>query len=135
MSESKLIDGELLFDTNAASGLIRRSAPLVAAIAPSCKVVLPLPVVGELLYGAHHAGNPQAQLARVRSFVARTAILVPDSSTAEEYGRIKADLRMRGQMIPENDLWIAAIAAQHGLPVLTRDGHFSYVTVITVATW
>ena len=135
MSESKLIEGEILFDTNAASGLIRRSAPLVAAIAPSCKVILPLTVVGELLYGAHHAENPGVQLSRVRSFVARTAIVAADAVTAEEYGRIKADLRMRGQMIPENDVWIAAIAVQHGLPVLTRDRHFSNVTLLSVVSW
>jgi predicted nucleic acid-binding protein len=34
---------------------------------------------------------------------------------------------MRGTPIPTNDIWIAALAMQHGLPLYTRDAHFSSV--------
>ena len=47
--------------------------------------------------------------------------------TASLYGTIKANLRKKGKPIPENDIWIAAIAMQHDLTLLTRDRHFEAV--------
>jgi predicted nucleic acid-binding protein len=48
------------------------------------------------------------------------------------YARIYRDLERRGQMIPVNDIWIAAIALETGLPVLARDEHFSRVHGLSV---
>lgn len=135
MNESTRIRGDVIFDTNAASGLIRQLPDLMQVVDSSCRVHLPLAVVGELLYGANCAPNPERQLARVRSFAARSTVLFPDQLTAEVYGRIKTALRLKGRMIPENDLWIAATAIQHGLPVLTQDSHFKEVPGITHLTW
>ena len=108
MSESRPISGKALFDTNAARGLIRRIPLLIAALDPECEVILPLAVVGELLYGAEHAANPDRQRTRVLEFVSRAAVLLPDEHTAGHYARIRADLRRQGRLSPENDLWIAA---------------------------
>lgn len=43
------------------------------------------------------------------------------------YGQVKADLASVGKLIPENDIWIAAIARQFRLPLATRDAHFTAV--------
>ena len=40
-----------------------------------------------------------------------------------------------GHPIPENDIWIAAIARQHNLPVVSRDEHLQWVKGITVVGW
>lgn len=130
-----LIEGEVLFDTNAASAYLRSVPALVDIIDPSGFILVPLAVVGELLYGAHHAGNPNAQLTRVRAFVSRTEIIYPDQETAEIYSREKARLRRTGRMIPENDLWIGATALQYALPLATRDAHFHELDGITVVSW
>jgi predicted nucleic acid-binding protein len=79
---------QLLLDTNAASALIAKKHEALAAMGPHADGVLPLAVVGELLYGANNAGNPTAQLKRVREFIADTRVTVPDMETAEIYGRI-----------------------------------------------
>jgi PIN domain-containing protein len=42
-------------------------------------------------------------------------------------GEIRDRLRLKGRPIPENDIWIAATAVQHGLPLATRDDHFKEV--------
>jgi tRNA(fMet)-specific endonuclease VapC len=47
--------------------------------------------------------------------------------TAEVYARLRLRLREKGQPIPENDLWIAAICVEHQLPLATLDGHFEAV--------
>ena len=60
-------------------------------------------------------------------------ILVCDTETARQYGRIKVELRRKGRPIPENDMWIAAVALQHGLTLATRDAHFDAIDGLTVA--
>jgi len=40
-----------------------------------------------------------------------------------------------GRPIPANDAWIAALALQHGLPVLTRDEHFDAVPGLERRDW
>ena len=54
-------------------------------------------------------------------------MLHPDEATTEHYARIFLQLRKKGAAIPTNDLWIAALAAQHDLDLCTSDGHFRQV--------
>jgi predicted nucleic acid-binding protein len=44
-------------------------------------------------------------------------------------------LRRLGRPIPANDAWIAALALQHRLPVLSRDEHFDVVASIERKSW
>lgn len=46
---------------------------------------------------------------------------------SHRYAQIHKALRGRSKPIPTNDLWIAAIAIEHGLVVYTRDAHFKNV--------
>jgi tRNA(fMet)-specific endonuclease VapC len=62
-------------------------------------------------------------------------VLACDLSVAQEYGRIKSMLKARGTPLPENDIWIAAIAARHGLIVVTRDRHFHEIEELSVVSW
>jgi len=52
---------------------------------------------------------------------------MPDLATAEHYGGIKTTLRKKGKMIHENDIWIAAVAIQHNLPLFTADKQFKEI--------
>jgi tRNA(fMet)-specific endonuclease VapC len=47
----------------------------------------------------------------------------------------KATLRTKGTPIPENDLWIAALAKQHDLTVVSRDEHFDAVPGVERVAW
>lgn len=58
-----------------------------------------------------------------------------DRSVARHFALIKQDLRRKGLPIPTNDLWIAAIAAEHGLPVLSRDKHYDRIEGLTRIGW
>jgi len=62
-------------------------------------------------------------------------VLLPDESTPELYGRISAQLAQAGTPIPQNDIWIAAIALQSGLPLATCDAHFRQVTGLQLLHW
>jgi tRNA(fMet)-specific endonuclease VapC len=61
--------------------------------------------------------------------------LLPDEATPELYGRIFAQLAQAGTLIPQNDIWIAAIALQSDLPLATGDAHFGHVTGLQLLRW
>jgi len=48
---------------------------------------------------------------------------------------VKNALLAKGRPIPENDVWIAALARQHDLVLVTRDEHFAEVDGLTLARW
>jgi tRNA(fMet)-specific endonuclease VapC len=56
-------------------------------------------------------------------------------AVAEEYGRIKAELKTKGRPIPGTDAQIAAAARLHELTVLSTDRHFQYVDNLQVESW
>jgi tRNA(fMet)-specific endonuclease VapC len=92
-------------------------------------------VLGELYYGARKSAHASANLARIEQFASSIQVLNCDAATAQLYGNIKDRLRSRGRPIPENDIWIAAVALQHGLPLATRDDHFKEVDGLRVENW
>jgi tRNA(fMet)-specific endonuclease VapC len=91
--------------------------------------------LGELHYGALRAQRREAQLALIRDFLQTAIVLLPDRSTSERYGQVKAELAGMGRLIPDNDIWIAAMARQFDLPAVTRDGHFAAVPALTTLAW
>jgi len=74
-------------------------------------------------------------VAYIRDFPASAVVLFPDQATSEHYGQIKAELAQMGRPIPDNDLRIAAIARQQGLPPATRDAHFAHVPGLQTLAW
>jgi len=64
----------------------------------------------------------------------RVHLMKPDEKTAQLYADVFGDLRRRGTPIPTNDLWIAALARQHRLPLLSFDAHFRAVQGLELAT-
>jgi tRNA(fMet)-specific endonuclease VapC len=52
---------------------------------------------------------------------------VCDTETARQHGAVKNKLRLKGRPLPENDVWIAALALQHDLILVTCDAHFQEV--------
>jgi tRNA(fMet)-specific endonuclease VapC len=77
-------------------------------------------------------------LAKVESFLTsldESAILDCDHATAQVYGWLTCQCSRSGQLIPENDFWIASVAYQHDLLLVTRDAHFQRLGVISVISW
>jgi len=96
---------------------------------------LPLPALGELEYGVANSAQPPRQRAALDAFLPAVTMMLLTTYTATHYGRLKAALARAGTQIPENDLWIAAVAIEHGWPVATRDAHFARVPGLTVQDW
>jgi tRNA(fMet)-specific endonuclease VapC len=128
-------DGNYLLDTTAAIGLAEKDAAVIAIAKSGLNVFLPIIAVAEMYFGAYHSGRVSYNLDRVKEFAIQNVVLGCDDETARNFGQIKQELRSKGRPIPENDIWIAAIARQHDLAVLTRDKHFQEVDDLGVIGW
>ena len=56
--------------------------------------------------------------------VARIVVLPVDEHVARAWSQMRAYLIAAGRRVNVNDMWIAATAAAHEIPVLTQDGDF-----------
>ena len=127
--------GDVLLDTNIVIALWDRDPTVTAGIASADSVRVPVVVLGELFYGALHFGRPEANVARVQAFASACDVTAPDLETSLSYGHIKHGLRVAGKPLPENDIWIAALALQHNWALVTRDQHFSAIAGLAVIAW
>jgi tRNA(fMet)-specific endonuclease VapC len=91
---------------------------------------------GELLYGAEKSVHRIAALERLRElFLVLPPLSLPETA-ASAYGSIRSDLERRGEMIGNNDLWIAAHAAAERLVLVTNnEREFSRVRNLKVQNW
>ena len=127
--------GDVLLDTSAVIPYLKGDRAMGAQVQARSSLYLPQTALGELYCGAHLSQNPGKHLAKIQPFLAAVAVLSPGVATAEHYGRLRAQLAKAGTPIPENDIWIAAVAVQHGLTVVSRDEHFGEVTGLPREVW
>lgn len=125
----------LVIDTNAYSGFLRGVPRAVDALRAAHEIHLPLIVLAELLAGFAAGTRAQRNRDELRHFMAspRVHLLKPDEKTAHHYADVYAALRKNGAPIPTNDLWIAALARQHRLPLFSFDAHFAAVPGLVVS--
>jgi tRNA(fMet)-specific endonuclease VapC len=127
--------GRYLLDTNILIALLAAEPRVVERVRSAQAVHVPVIALGELYYGARHSARVEENLHRVATLAETAAVLRCDLTTAAHYGEVKAALRAKGTPIPENDLWIAALAKQHGLTVASRDNHFDAVPGLEIERW
>jgi len=129
------MNGRFVLDTNVVIALFQSDSSVLHRLDAASAVYVPAVVLGEIYYGAYKSQRPASNLDRIAQFTASCAVLVCDDNTAQHYGRIKNRLREIGRPIPENDIWIAAIAAQHDCAVASRDEHFHGMDEILAEAW
>ena len=129
------MNGRHLLDTNIIVALFKDDDDVRTQIAASSEVFVPAIAIGELFYGAQHSTRVEKNMKKVREFAANSTVLSIDLATAEYYGQIKSELKTKGHPLPENDVWIAAIAQQHSLTVVTRDQHFKEIDGLLLEEW
>jgi predicted nucleic acid-binding protein len=125
----------MILDTNAVSALSFDDADVAALLGTSLRHHLPVIVIGE--YECGLAGSKRNKELRdwFDLLVSESIVLEVDRETATHYAAICADLKRSGKPIPTNDLWIAALAVQHSLPLISRDEHFDRVPNVRRVGW
>lgn len=125
----------VLLDTSVVVRHFRDARALIGKVDAYEELYLPQTALAELYAGAFRSARPEKSVQQITRFLEAVDVLLPDESTPEVYGRISAQLARAGTPIPQNDIWIAALAIQSGLPLATADGHFHSVTGLTVLLW
>ncbi|HDN80308.1 MAG TPA: type II toxin-antitoxin system VapC family toxin [Chloroflexi bacterium] len=129
------MNGRYLLDTNVVIALFAGEPKVLERLKQAKEVFVPCIVLGELYFGAYKSSSPEKNLARIDEFAMNVSVLGCDIDTARVYGLIKQELKKKGRPIPENDLWIAAIARQYNLTLATRDIHFQEISELLKEVW
>jgi tRNA(fMet)-specific endonuclease VapC len=127
--------GRFLLDTNIVIALLQGDDTVLSHLDQAPEVFIPAVALGELFFGAAKSGRPSENTAKVERFATGRSIVSCDLDVAREYGRLKQHLKEKGRPLPENDIWIAAMAKHHGMVLVTRDRHFREVPDLQIADW
>jgi tRNA(fMet)-specific endonuclease VapC len=125
----------VVLDTNRLTDVLRGEPDVTAVIERASRVVIPFIALAEI-----RAGFPLGQRRRENEATLSKFLTLPgvdvvfaDHETTEVYARLFVYLRNARTPIPTNDLWIASLAAQHHLLLLTSDVHFQKLPQIEKA--
>lgn len=125
----------MILDTNALSAFLQGIAEVRDVAFGAERLFVPLIVVGEYRFGIEGSSRPAENERRLAEVLRDLEILPLTMDTTIIYGRLANALKTRGKRIPSNDLWVAALARQHDLPVVSRDAHFDLVPRVRRLSW
>ena len=125
----------MILDTNAVSAILKADPQIDVLLGPSIRHHLPVVVIAEYQYGMLGSRVRRRLQAGFRTLESQSIVLACERETADWYAAIRHELREKGRPIPESDLWIAALARQHALEVVSRDPHFDQVDRLQRISW
>lgn len=117
-------DQQALLDTSVFIAL--ESARPVVTDALPVESAASVVTLAELQAGVLSAGTAQVRSRRLKTLqqLGGIEVLVIDEEVAAEWARLRVQAALQRRRVKVNDLWIAATAAAHDLPVVTRDADF-----------
>lgn len=125
----------MILDTNALSAFFEGDRGLDDIVAETGRQHLPTIVIGEYRFGLIRSRLRDRLHERLSGLIGDSIVLPVDLGTTIHYARVRDELSRLGTPIPDNDVWIAASARQHGLPVVSRDRHFDRVPGLVRHGW
>jgi tRNA(fMet)-specific endonuclease VapC len=123
------VEVKLLLDTNRLSDALAMLGEVVDTLEIAEEICVPVVALGEIRAGFLRGSRPATNETRLQWFLSQNGVSVlgVDAPISHRYAEIHRSLRALGKRIPTNDLWVAAIAIEHGLSLYTRDTHFGHV--------
>ena len=120
---------KLLLDSNRLSDALAEDGDVLDTLETAEAVFVPIIVLGEIRAGFKAGRRAVENEKRLSWFLSQDGIaaLGLEPPVSHRYAEVYRGLRARGQPIPTNDLWIAALALEHGLVLYTRNAHFERV--------
>lgn len=116
----------MIIDTNVYSALDNGLQSAVDILRGQKSILLPIFVVAELRYGFANGLNKTENETRLDRFLSQNGVEVslPTLKTAEHYASLAMYCKQAGRALSQNDLWIAAIAQENGMRLVTYDKDF-----------
>jgi tRNA(fMet)-specific endonuclease VapC len=124
-----------LVDTNILIALVNKEQNLLKTLKNTDNIFVSCISVGELYYGAYYSQRTKENIYAINELLLNYKICYININTINNYGYIRAKLRKMGKPIPQNDIWIAAIAQENNLTIATRDKHFIDIDLIKTEYW
>ena len=125
----------MILDTSGLSAMADGDMKLAPLLQQAPELAVPVIVLGEYQYGIRLSRHRMRYESWLTELLAACRVLVVDERTAGLYAEVRHELKRCGHPIPENDIWIAALARQHNYPLVSRDQHFDFVPGLTRLNW
>ncbi|KJS33152.1 MAG: twitching motility protein PilT [Desulfatitalea sp. BRH_c12] len=119
----------VLIDTNIYSLAMKGDGDVVNALRKIEQIGFSTISIGELLSGFKGGNREQKNREELSLFLDSPRVVVHpiDEGSADFYAAILNNLKAAGTPIPTNDIWIAAVAFQHGYKLFSKDTHFHLI--------
>ncbi len=130
-----------LFDTDAITNIFKKkpSEKLVKNISNLKKKdqFISTITIAEIVYGAFRSRSPNYHLENLRNVLLPAINVLPfDSQSAFIYGKIRAELEGKGEIISHTDIQIASIALANDLTLITGNiKHFLRISELRIEDW
>jgi predicted nucleic acid-binding protein len=125
----------LILDTNAFSAFIDGDSEVGAILRLQRQAAIPVIVLGEFRFGILSSRKREFYEEWLIQSLRHFDLLSVTAETTVPYASLRATLKSRGRPIPVNDAWIAALAIEHRLPILSRDEHFDGLPDVRRIDW
>lgn len=119
----------ILIDTNIYAAAFKGNPKIIMRLNQVSHIGIASISIGELFSGFKQGTREEKNRRELAGFLdsPRVVLYSVDEETAEHYSSTLIQLKRKGCPIPTNDIWIAAVAFQYGLPLYTLDNHFSHI--------
>lgn len=125
----------MILDTNALSAFIDGDESIGSILSGEAQACIPVIVLGEFRYGISGSRHRKAYEDWLDEHLPGFEVLPVVQETTVAYAALRAALKHLGRPIPANDAWIAALAIQHRMRVLSKDSHFDLVSGVRRMGW
>lgn len=125
----------MILDTNALSAFVDGQPEVGRILRLQPRAAIPVIVLGEFRFGIRSSRHRKKYEDWLESYLHHFDVLPVTAETTTPYASLRNAFRKQGRPIPANDAWIAALALQHELPVLSRDEHFDEVPGLERIGW
>lgn len=125
----------MIIDTNALSAFVDGDPGVGNILRAQRRPAIPVIVLGEFRYGIAASRHRETYEDWLAANLQQFDLLDITSETTLPYALLRTALKKSGRPIPANDAWIAALALQHRLPILSRDEHFDALPEVLRIGW
>jgi len=125
----------LILDTNALSAFADGDPEIGAILCSQHRAAIPVIVLGEFRYGIMGSRHRKTYEEWLNAHLHHFDLLAITAETTVPYAALRATLKRLDRPIPANDTWIAALAVQYRLPILSRDEHFDELSEVRRIGW